>query len=60
MRASAIYSAHHFRRQIYAVSKRLFSRWRWLAIQHRQFPARKDRGDDATGSFAAFVHFFFH
>ena len=25
-----------------------------------QFPARKDCGDDANGSFATFIHFFFH
>ena len=33
------------------------SRWRWLAFQRSQFPARKDCGDDAKGSFAAFIHF---
>ena len=42
------------------IPKRHLSRWRGFAFQRGKFPARKDCGDDAKGSFAAFIHFFFH
>jgi hypothetical protein len=59
-RPARIYPVHHFHSQINTVSKRHLSCWRGFAIQHRQFPARKDCGNDAQGSFATFIHLVFH
>jgi hypothetical protein len=50
--------------RIISAAKSMLSRnailacWRGFAFQRGEFPARKDFGDDAKGSFAAFVDLF--